>query len=198
MADTPQPATQAQIRAKELLDKIWGDPDIGAKVRAAAKATFPDITLPDEQVAPVIAPIRAELDELRAANKKLVEDAEKRAKDEADKAAASSFEKKLADARAKFNLTDEGVAKVLARMKETGNFTDVESTAALIVSQMPAPKPTTGPSWLPQSMNLFGSQEHDEKFEKLHRNPLGYMDDELRAFVADPDGYVKETFGNAA
>ena len=31
-------ATQAQLRAQELLEQLWGDSEIGEKVRRAAKA----------------------------------------------------------------------------------------------------------------------------------------------------------------
>ena len=53
-------ATQAQIRAAELLEQLWSDGEIGEKVRRAAKAKFPDAKIIDDTVAPFVAPLRAE------------------------------------------------------------------------------------------------------------------------------------------
>ena len=53
-------ATQAQIRAQELLEQLWLDGDIGEKIRKAAKAKFPDAKILDDTVAPFVAPLKAE------------------------------------------------------------------------------------------------------------------------------------------
>lgn len=202
VAVTAQTLTPQQIdalqRAQKLVDSLWDNPTIGADVRKQAKALFADIKLPDEQVEPVLAPLRAQLDALSGNNKTLQEQIDKMLKEKEDAALADNFEKKLNAARSKYNMTDEGIAKVLARMKETQNYNDVDGAAAAVLWDTPTPKPTSGPSWLPQGMNLFGSSEKDERWEKLHTNPMKYQDDELRAFVADPDAYVRETFGQAA
>lgn len=191
-------ATQAEIRALALLNKLWADPDVGAKIRKSSKELFPDVTLPEDQVEPVLAPMRAALEASDAKYAELSKKFQEIVDERATKEAEASFEAQIGAARKRFNLTDEGVQKVIARMKETGNYTAVQDAAAFIVSEMPAPKATNTPSWLPQPMDLFGSKNHDEKFEKLHRDPLGYMDAELREFAQDPDKYVRDTLGVAA
>lgn len=198
MPEISQQQLDTLNRAQQLVDKLWTDKDQGASVRKKAKELFTDIRLPEDTVDPVVEPIREELKVEKAKFTALQETVDKMLKEKEDTKIAADFEGKVSAARAKFNLTDEGVQKMYAHMKETGNYTDVMGAAAYIVSQAPKPVPTSGPSWMPQSMNLFGSKERDEQWEKLHRDPQGYQDEQLKQFVSDPDGYVRETFGNAA
>ena len=198
MAEIADNQLTALQRAQKLVDALWSDKDQGAKIRAKAKELFPDIRTVDEAAEPVVAPLRAALEEKDKQLKELGDKVSAFLKEKEDKELEASFETKLSKARSKYNLTDEGMQKVLDRMKETKNFTDVDGAAAAVLFDTPAPKPTSGPSWMPQSINLFGSQEREEKWESLHNNPQKYMDDQLREFVRDPDAYVRETFGNAA
>ena len=72
-----------------------------------------------------------------------------------------------------------------------------EAAAAWVASKTP-PKQTAGPTWAPQSLNLFGSKNYDENLASLHRDPQGFMDQQLTEFVSDPDKYVADTFGRVA
>jgi hypothetical protein len=191
-------ATVAEKRALAILNKLWGEAGVGAQIRKTSKELFPEVTLPEDEVEPVLAPMRAQLEEQKAKNADLEGRLQKIIDERATSDAEKSFEAQMQAASKRFNLTDEGRAKVIARMKETGNYTAVEDAAAYIVSQMPAPKASNSASWLPQPMDMFGSKNHDEKFEKLHRDPIGYQDAELREFISDPDKYVRDTFGAAA
>ena len=190
-------ATQNQIRAAALIEQMWKDPEMGAKIRARAKELYPDVTTPEDTIAPVMgelkhenAGLRKSLDELIAWKSETVAKAE-------EARTFQTMESKVNAAVNKFSLTDEGRAKMLDRMKETGNYTDPDAAAALVAHNTP-PAPSSGPSWSPRSLNLFGSKERDEKFAALHRDPVGFMDSELTEFVRNPDKYVSETFGNAA
>lgn len=192
-------ATENQIRAARLIEDLWNDPEIGARIQAKAKEQFPDVRTPDAGLAPHLDPIRKQnealqkqLDELKAERAKEREDAEK-VKQEADKA---TYEQRIHEARKSFNLTDEGFDKMIERMKATGNYQDPLAAAAFVASQNPPP-PAPGPTFGPQSLNLFGSEKADDRFKSLHRDPQHFMDEELSLFVRDPDRYVSETFGNA-
>lgn len=189
-----------EVRARKLLDELLVDPKIGGDVRAKAKELFSDVSFPEDRMAPVVDRLaqesKARADALEAELKAIRE--ERAAEKEAATARAQeiSLENAVKSARERFNLTDEGMNKMLDHMKATGNYTDAMGAAAYIASQTP-PAKVSGPSWAPQALNLFGSNRVDEALADLHNDPIGYQDKVLSQFVADPDGFVAETFGRA-
>lgn len=191
-------ATPNQIRAEQLVEALWRDSELGAKVRTAAKAKFGDhIRIPEDDVEPLLATERAERAKLQ---KQYEELAAWRAEREAKEAEAATFEKLrggVDKAVREYSLTDEGRAKMLDRMKETGNLSDPDAAAAWVVSKTP-PAPVVGPSWAPQNLdlknNIFGTRD-DERLKALHRDPGKYLDAELVLWQRDPEGYAKEAFG---
>ena len=189
--------TPEHERALLAINKLYNDPDIGLPLQGKLKELFPDIRTTNE----AYAPIRADMDRQIAAQQKVIDDlkAEREAdKKEREEAKAEqqkkTFEQQIAAAREAYSLTDEGFDKMVARMKETGNYTDPESAAAWVASKTP-PKPVSGPTFGPQDLNLFGASEYDEKVKLLHRDPQRFMDMELTEFSRDPDKYVRETMG---
>ncbi len=180
--------TESEIRAAKLVEKAWRDPELGPKIRATAKAEFPDVRIPEDDLSPVLAPILAQNkalgEQLEALTKKM---SEREAK-ETEAETFASIQKNVDSAVAKFNLTEEGRKAMLDRMKEQNNL-DADAAAALIAHN--APKPQAAPRYLPQKMNLYGSAEQDEKFKLLHTRPDDFFDSEVAALINDPDGYVK-------
>lgn len=193
MADDAPAIDPALTRAKQLIDKLWSDGKVGKDVRAHAKEMFPDITLPDDQIEPTLAPLRAEAEEMRNELKAIREEraAEVKARDEAR--TQQNLEAALTAAGSKYHLTGDGFDKMVAHMKETGNYTDAEGAAAWVAQQTPPPQ-APGPSWAPQDLNLFGTSERDEKLALLHRDPVKYQDAEIMEMLRDPDKYVRDTF----
>ena len=189
MTDTPNPETvtltKAQFavleRANKLVEAEWGN----SAFRKKAKELFPDIKLPDDTIEPVVAPLRAELDEVKSANKALLERIEKKEKEEGDKAAQTSLEQALDNARKKYSLTDEGFDKMVARMKEKGNFTDAESAAAWVASENPPPKPAGGPSWSPQALDLYGSKTANDDYKLLHTDTDAFFDQTVQQILSE-------------
>jgi len=193
---TIKPATANQLRAEQLLEDLWKDPEFGPKIRVKAKEKFADIQIPEDIVAPVVADLRKENDALRTQMGSVLDRLTKREEKEAEDLAFRQMEDSVNAAVGKYGLTEEGRTRMLDRMKETKAF-DVEAAAAYVAHATP-PAPTSGPSWAPQKANFYGTAEADEAFKKLHKDPIGYMDDELNLFVRDPDKYTAETFGRAA
>jgi len=187
-------ATEAQVRALAALERLWNDGDVGPALQKKIKEIYPDAKTNDDVFGPVVAPLKAENEKLTKRLEKFEEEraAEKKAAEESSM--KRTLEESLASARKAYNLTDEGFDKMVARMKETGNYVDAESAAAWVASKTP-PAPVAGPSWKPQAMNLFGSKKYDEAMADLHRDPAEYMDNQLAEFVRDPDAYVAETNG---
>lgn len=188
-------ATEAQIRALQSLEKLWNDPDVGTSVQKKIKEIFPDAKTNDDVFGPVVAPLRAENEKLAAKLAKIEEERATERKEREETSMKRSLDEALTAARKSYNLTEEGFDKMVARMKETGNYSDADAAAAWVASKTP-PAPVAGPSWKPQSMNMFGAKKFDEAFAELHRDPQEYMDTQLAQFVADPDAYVAETFGS--
>ena len=182
-------------RAYDLVNALWHDGEVGAKIRATAKTRY-NIQLPDDAVDSMVGPLKKEIadlkkereDERAAAAKAKQEDAETKQRD--------NIEAAIMSARNKFNLTEDGFNKMIARMKDTQNFTDAEAAAAWVVSSEPPPKAQT-PSWAPKLLDLKGNLAK-EKVKLLHDDPLAFEEQELQEFVNDPDKYVQETFGTAA
>jgi hypothetical protein len=192
-------ATEHQMRAAQLIDELWNDPDIGARIQAKAKEKFPDVRTPDTGLAPHLDPFRKQLEAQQEEMKKLREELSERDKKDKERQEAAdklTYEQKLAAARDAFRLTDEGYQKMLDHMKATSNYHDAMGAAAFIASQNPPPPPP-GPSFGPQHLNLFGSKNLDESLALLHRDPEAYRDAELTEFFKNPDKYVAETLGNA-
>ena len=194
-------ATPEMLRAQQLVESLWLDGKHGPALHAKAKELFPDVRTPSDSTALLAAQMeekfssqsKAQAEELE----KLRAEREAEKKDAAERAAEAqkvSFEQQISAARDAYNLTDEGFDKMVARMKETGNYTDPESAAAWVASKTP-PAAVSGPAFGPQDLNLFGSSKQDEKFKQLHEDPQRYMDMELTEFTRDPDRYVRETLG---
>ena len=197
MSTAPTAEELHRERAAKLLDSLWNDGKVGPALRAKTKELFPEVSLPDDQFEPIVSPMREALEATTAELKALRE--ERAAEKKANEAAAfqTDFESRIAAARDKFRLTPEGFDAMVSRMKETQNYTDADAAAAWVKSQEPPPK-AAGPSWAPSKLDLFGSSNTDERYRLLHTDPQAYQDAELMEFVADPDKYVRETFGAAA
>lgn len=200
MAEEPKvpPAprlTESEQRAQTLYQDLWNDSELGAAVRAKAKQKFPEVILPEEPLAPVLEPLRADNKALRERLEAI--EAERKAEREAaaQSKADTDFQQRIEAAKRAFNLNGEGFDKMIARMKETQNFTDAEAAAAWVAAQNPPPAPKTGASWAPQSVDFYGTKNKDENFALLHNDPQEYADEQFRQFAADPVGFTNETLG---
>lgn len=201
MADGANPADKPAIpqgmeRASKLIDALWNDKDVGPSLRKKAKEMFNDITLPDDTMEPSIAPLREQLADMSKRLKDRDEADDKRRTEESDRRTRANLEDALSKARKDYRLTDDGFDKMVARMKETGNFSDADAAAAWVVSKEPPPA-SPGPTWGPSRLNPTNvTDEADVRL--LHKDPEAYQDKVLNDFISDPDKFVRETFGNSA
>jgi outer membrane murein-binding lipoprotein Lpp len=188
-------ASKAQIRAEQLINKLWHDGEIGAKLQNAAASMFEDVKPDATKYAPVVAPLQSKVDKLE---KDLAAEREARAKEAAardEDRIKSTLTKKLDSARQEFGLTDAGFDMMVQRMKETGNFADPNAAAAYIVAKAP-PQNVRGPTVGPQSYDpYFGLKDGDERRKRLHRDPERFRDEEIGEFLSDPDRYLREYQG---
>jgi len=185
MVEAPKPQPQPPSgpdRYQHLVNKLWDDPDLGSAVRKLAKETFPGLRTPEDQVSPILEPLRKQNSELANELKAMREEraAEKKEREDAAKIAADEeFERKIKKARETFNLTDEGFDKMVAHMKATGNYSDPMGAAAYVVSQNPPPPPA-GPMYGAGDLNFAGSSQVDESYRLLHQSPERFLDAEIR------------------
>jgi hypothetical protein len=165
-------------RAQSLLDGLWNDKEHGMALKRMVKAKLPDARIPELDIAePMLAPVKAELEEQKKANKTLAdrldarEAAEKEAKEDSDLTTS------LAQAKKEYRLTDDGMAKVIKRMKDTNN-PDPAAAAAWVTDHEPKPNPVAASSWSPSDLNLFGTgtKSADEDIQSLHQDPIKWFD----------------------
>lgn len=173
-------------RALGLLNKMADSPDTGIAFKKMAKKIdgtlqFTDLDMAERIQAPV-------LEKLTATEAAL---AEMRAERDADKLALAQEKqvRSLTDdvdkAVKTFGLTDEGRAKMTARMQEKGNL-DAEAAAAWVASQQPKAKPSeSNGAFSPGALNPFGSSEKDDSMAALHTDPIRWQADEITKILAE-------------
>lgn len=200
----PQPQPQAPVcqpvsnipiemqRAYDLVNALWNDGEVGAKIRSTAKSRY-NIQLPDDAVDSRIEPLNKKIETLEKTLADERAERAKKAEEEATNKQKNDIEGALNAARQKYNLTQEGFDKMVERMKATQNFSDAEAAAAWVVSNEPKPV-NPGPSWQPKNIDLKGNL-NKEMVKLLHDDPEEYENQQLAEFFKDPDTYVKETAG---
>ena len=196
-AAAPQPATQNQIRAEQLVEDILAsDPELGARIHERARKMFGDIkpslldNVKKTVVEPEVAVVREQLKDTQAQLAKALErlDARDR-KDDEDKT-FTEMQRSVQAAVSKYALTKEGEQKMLDWMKENKVY-NAEAAAAVVVHNAPPPA-SSGPSWSPRKNNYYdASGEAEEALKLLHRSPDDFTDAEIDKFLKDPDEYTR-------
>jgi hypothetical protein len=166
-------------RAYDMVQELWNDAEVGPKVRRTANKKF-GVPIVDDQLEPVIAPLRAQNEALQKRLDELAAEREadrKQREDDAKKQQEQTFQATFDAVVKKYGLTDETRDKVIARMKETGNYTDPAAAAAYILSEMPAPV-SPGPTVGPQYVNFAQNDAASDRLKSLWRDPEKYFDAE--------------------
>src|SRR5208282_1740778 len=170
----------AELRkAHGLLDKLYRSKDNGMAFKKLMKAEMPEAHIPELDILESVRkPYDDKLSAMEAENKKLREEWDADRKARSDKENETEVRMTLDQVQKKYNLTDDGMAKVVDRMR-TKNNPDAESAAAFIVSQQPAPSPSKAPSYLPSDLNLYGVSTQDDVYADLHKDPAKWFDKEV-------------------
>lgn len=189
--DRHVPVTKEQFailqRGMGVLNKMWTDPKDGLTFKRKVKSLEPTWAIPEVDVVDqAAAPFRAEIDTLKKSVTDLVDTITTERQTAAERREETTLQERLTAARKEYQLTDEGMDKVIARMKETGN-PDPSSAAAWVTDHMPKAKPTSGSSSFgPSAANLFGVKTQDDHWKDLHTDPDGWFDREVEAVLNDP------------
>lgn len=182
--------------AASFLKEIWNDKDIGLKVKQRAKEKFKDVAIPELESEERLEAQRSAFEEKLAEERKereaLKADVEADKKARAEKEDNVSFMEAYHQVQKDYSFTEEGMQKVMTRMKEKNN-PDIESAAAWVAKQEPS-KPIASSSYSPTDFDA--------------RKGFGGVDKELWEGFVNPDtrrdtenniiGQVLREFGGAA
>jgi hypothetical protein len=172
-------------KSKKLLDQFWNDPEEGLAFKRKMKKFMPDASIPELEVADsVVKPLTEQLARQADENKALRERLDGWEKKQKDSQEESDLAKSLETVKSKFHFTDEGMNKVIARMKEKSN-PDAEAAAAWVASQEKKAAPIQGSGLSHTNLNLYGSNEADESWKDLNMNPEKWMVKEAEKIMGE-------------
>ena len=178
---------QRFAQSGRVAEQVWNDPKHGMALKALVKEAIPDANIPELDVMNQTNRVRSEafarVDEMAKQLADMKEDNKKRDEEHAIKLEEAKFQSRLDAVRKTKNFTDEGMKKVIDRMKEHNN-PDVEAAAAWVLSQ--EPKAPTQSAFAPQTMDVFGSGSGDKEWADLNKNPVGYFDKVCAEILNDP------------
>jgi hypothetical protein len=172
-------------RALALLNKMADSSETGIAFKKMAKKVdgtlqFTDLDMAERIQAPVLEQLTAtqkQLDDLKTER-----EAEKLAL--AQEKQVRSLTEDVDKAVKQFGLTDEGKAKMTARMQEKGNL-DAEAAAAWVAAQTPKAKPSESNGAFSPALNPFGASEVEESMEALHTDPVRWQAKEIEKMLAE-------------
>src|ERR1700753_949989 len=113
----PKSAYDTLTAIKNLMDKTWDSKETGSDLRKLLKKTDPTIKIPEDIADSVIAPVNARAEAAEKAAQATAERLDKFLAETKDKDDTAALRKDLSDAQKKFGLDDEGLTKVMQRMK---------------------------------------------------------------------------------
>lgn len=168
---------------KAVIDKMWNDPESGLDFKRKVKAIVPDAQIPElDMIDTTVKPIQEQLAKKDEAIKTLTERLDKWEKSHTDEREESELSKTLDAAKSRFKLTEDGMEKVIARMKEKNN-PDAEAAAAWVAQMEKKAKPISGASFSPSAINLYGSNSEDDSWKALNQNPEKWFDNEVATMM---------------
>jgi len=194
--DVTMSAEQAKILqgAYNLMNKLYSHPDKAMDFKKLVKGA--GFAVPElDTIEKVTKPYDEKMTAYEEKFKKLEERFAKKEADEADAREEASLSKDMENARKEYGLTEEGMKKVIDRMKEKKNM-DVEAAAAWVVSKEPKAQPTKSSHNFSQSKFngkdltrgqdtesveklLSGKMSGDDYFDQVVNDVLNNPEDQL-------------------
>ncbi len=180
MVEVDEAQAELHKNAYVLLDRLLKDKDTGLAAKKLVKKVNPKAEFEDLNIIEQVAtPINDRLDKLASS----LED-DRKARAEEKKAAAEAkadqdLQAEIDSVRKRYSFTDEGIAEVVARLKAKGS-TDVEAAASWVMEHKVPKAETVKPKpYMPSKMDLHGITSKDESYAELHRDPQGWLDQEI-------------------
>lgn len=172
-----------------LLDRLLKNPKLAPSLKRAIKeiepaANFPELEVEDQ----LVAPMRQDVDGVRKQVEGIGERLDKFLKGIEDRDAENALAGELSSVQGKYHLTEDGLRKVMERMRDKNN-PDAESAAAWVVEQIPRGRPATatGTDHLPQNFDLKrmfdGQSDAGDRAAAVSKDPWAYFDNEVRSII---------------
>jgi len=178
-------------KSVEVLAKLLKDPKLGSSVKRAIKAIEPNANFPElDAEDQFVAPVREEVAGVRKEVSGLAERLDKLIQQGSDRDAETALRADFDAVQKKYGFTDDGLQKVMERMKAK-NSPDVEAAAAFIAESLPRARPATatGTNHLPESFNLKtmmgGGDDSDARATAVSKDPWAFFDAEVRDILND-------------
>lgn len=187
----PRGTYDLHARTAALLDRLLGDPRTAEEAERLIATVNPDAKFPHrEQREALLAPALKRLDEESKKRQALEEkwaDREKTEREAAEKQQENALAARLDAVRDRRGFSEEAMQKLMQRMRDQNN-PDVDAAAAWVAEQSPRPGPQVGQNdFLPRSVDVYGANSGDKAWEGLHKNPDGWLTQELRNIAVDPE-----------
>lgn len=185
--------------AYSMLNKLYNHPEKAMEFKKLAKEAgykVPEI----DTIERVTKPYDEKLAAFEEKSKKFMERMDKWENDNLSAKEENALRAELDSIQKKEGFTDEGMKKVIDRMREKNN-PDVEAAAAWVKSKEPKPTPTTNTHNFAQSKfkgsSLTGGGEEGEKaWDSLTKNPDDYFDSIVNDVLNNPEN--SREFGGTA
>jgi hypothetical protein len=181
--------------AYNMLNKLYNHPDKSMDFKKLARdAGFkvPEV----ETLERFTKPYDEKMTGLEKKNKELSERLDKWENETLSTKEEAKLREQLDSARKEYSLSDEGMAKVIARMKEKNN-PDVEAAAAFVLSKEPKAKPTTNthnfaPGKFKGSEFVGGGDDGEKAWKTLMNDAATGSDDFFTDVVNDVFNHPEE------
>ena len=167
-------------RIQQVFDGVLGDEKLGTAVKRkvielAPEAKFADLEIADRILHPVESRLASQDTEVGLL-KQEINDLKASLRDRDD---GSRLQNDLRGIQRKYDLTDEGLNRVVELAKDRNNG-DFEAVAALFVQNHPRPKPQGRSGLIPGEINLVGSEE---EWAELNRDPNKWFNKTVEAIL---------------
>ena len=164
------------LQLTKVVSGLQANPESRQHLERGLKVLNPQMTTSEEAVHAIQAPLLAQIEEMRAEQKRRDDEAAAAATKSAEDAALARMNDGFARLRSQYGVTDTGEAEVRKIMQER-NIYDPEAAFALFEKQNPAPRPEHS-SWVPDQWNYEQDLMPDSK-----------------KWFADPDGAADQAVG---
>ena len=177
MAEISDAELATKNRAVALLDRMWNDPKEGLAFKKKVKELVPDANIPELSIIDsATAPFAKLLESEKAARESLEARLNAFETSRQNTAEEKALRKELDQVKKQYSFTDEGMEKVIGRMREKSN-PDAEAAAAWVAAQ--ERKVHTSSALMPSALNLYGAKTQDGDWAELNKDPNGWADKEM-------------------
>lgn len=181
--------------AYDLMNKLYSHPEKGMDFKKLAKGA--GFNVPElDTIEKVTKPYDEKMTAYEAENKKLKDRLDKWEADNLSEKEEAALSKEIKAVQKESGLTEEGMKKVIERMKEKNNL-DVEAAAAWVLSKEPKPQPTKTSHNFSQSkfngknLSQGGDSESVEKLLSGKMSNDDYFDHVVNDVLNSPENQIE-------